>query len=527
MLDVLLRHGTVYTGTGAPGVIADVGIEDGWVRFVGDAGEAEARQTIEASGLVVAPGFIDGHTHGEGYSLDPAAHFTGKVLQGVTTEVLGNCGLSVFPVVAGHDQDLRDYFNPFAGPFMLDYQWHDLSSLRQRTRSGGLLTNLGSLVGHGSLRIAAMGFEQRAPTHDELHAMTRLLASALEQGATGLSLGLMYPPGLYAEEEELVALAEVAAAYGRPVTVHLRNETSRLVASVTELLSIATRAGCSLVFSHHKAVGQRNWGQVNGTLQLIDEARSRGLAVYCDVYPYTAGNTVLRALLPPWSLEGGIDRMLARLSDSEQRELIRYWVTERDDWENLSLAGGWDRIVISGARHHPDYEGQTIAHLAERTGTEETAFVFDLLLEERGDVFMLLFTADERDLEAVMGRPYCMIASDGIPAANRPHPRLHGTFARFLARYILERNLMSLEEGIRRITSLPAAVYGMARRGTLAAGYAADVVAFDPGTVRDMATYGTPALPPTGIRHVLLAGKPIVLDGELTGAREGAWVLAG
>jgi N-acyl-D-amino-acid deacylase len=527
MSETILVNGLLYDGTGAPPYYGSIGISGDKIAWINRERSYSGEECIHLNGLAVAPGFIDGHTHAEGYVLNIENPFLGKFMQGVTTEILGNCGLSIFPIEPGHEHELRDYFGPFTGPYELKWDWSGFKSIEDGLDGKNLLANAGSLVGHGSLRIAAMGFEYRKPNPEELEKMISLLNTAFDEGAVGLSLGLMYPPGLFAETEELSALAKVAALRNRPVTSHMRNETFNLLDSVEEMIQVASMSGASIVISHHKAVGKQNWGKLTESLKMIDEARAKGMNIYIDVYPYTAGNTMLRALLPPWSLEGGIPRMIERLDDEINRADIRYWILERKDWENLSLAGGWDSIMILSTKTRHEYEGRYLDELAADTGKEPVDFTMDLLIEEEGEVVILLFTAWEEDLTAAMKKPYCMIASDGIPAAGRTHPRLYGSFPRFLSRYVLEKAMMPLEEGIRRITSFPAEVYGIRDRGVLHKGAYADIVVFDPAQLKDNATYEEPGQMPSGIHYVFLAGQMAVRQGVYEGTRFGKFVSHG
>jgi N-acyl-D-amino-acid deacylase len=521
VLDFIFENGLIFDGTGKPPVVADLGVAKGRIVLVGDGSQHAAIKRINATGLALSPGFIDGHTHGEGYVFSPSKQFSGKLWQGVTSEILGNCGISVFPVLQDRKEDIKGYFGPFSGPYQLDWNWSEYASIRDSAQYRSLLNNAGSLVGHGSLRIAVMGFERRKPSSTEMEGMINLLERAFDQGAVGLSLGLMYPPGLYAEMDELSTLAEVAARFGKVVTVHMRSETFHLLDSVNEVIAIAKKSGARFVISHLKAVGRKNWGGVREALNIINGAQSQGYDIYCDVYPYTAGNTVLRALLPPWALEGGITKMLARLQDPETRIEMSIWMEKRADWENLGLAAGWDAIMIQATKRQHHLEGKFIDELARESGLDPINFIFDLLLAEDGEVMMLLFTASEEDLVTALRQQYCMVGSDGIPSTARPHPRLFGTFPRFLSRYVLEKGLMSLEEGIRRITALPAKVYGFSDRGQLKKGFIADFIAFSPEHLKDSATYNKPEQYASGIRYLIINGKAVIDDGELTNIRAG------
>lgn len=524
MSDLILKNGLLFDGTGKAPFHGDIGISKDRIDWIGTNPSSSTSGTIDLHGLAVAPGFIDSHTHAEGYYLDSATPFLGKLRQGVTTELIGHCGLSIFPNEPGKEQEMRDYFGPFSGSYRMDWNWRGLKSLKEVIEREKSITNVGSLVGHGSLRIAAMGFADRKPSKKELDVMVSMLNVAFDEGAIGLSLGLMYPPGLFADVDELLTLAQVAAKRKRVVTSHMRNETFHLLDSVQEMVQVATRSGARVVISHHKAVGKQNWGKITRSLSMIDDANAKGSDIRIDVYPYTVGNTMLRALLPPWALDGGVTRMLKRLKDRATRTRIRSWVLENKEWENLSLAGGWDSIVILSTKSRHEYEGHNLDELASACGKTPVDFMMDTLLEEEGQVVILLFTAFEEDLLAAMSKPYCMVMSDGIPAAGLTHPRLHGSFSRFLTKYVRDMQVMPLEEGIRRITSLPAETYGLEDRGILRKNAYADIVVFGPGNLHDRATYQQPNLSPEGIKSVYINGQRTLEEGVFGGKRPGMFI---
>jgi N-acyl-D-amino-acid deacylase len=507
MVDLLMTNGLIIDGTGAPAFIGNIGVDQGKIVSIGNDVTSYAKRLIDASGLVISPGFIDGHTHAEGYLIDSNKQFMGKIYQGVTTEIMGNCGISVVPVLPDHQDDLLNYYKPFSSGIELNWDWYDLTTFRSKMDQKELLLNAGTMVGHGSLRIAVMGYQNRRPNKVEMETMTALLRTAFDQGALGLSFGLIYPPGSYADEEEILHLAKIAAAYDRPITCHLRSETFQLVNSVKEMIHVSEKSGARLVISHHKAIGRKNWHQLTECLDLIDQAILRGKKIYIDVYPYIAANTMLRSLLPPWALNGGIEKMLDIISSSAGRDRVREWIVERNDWENFGLATGWDSIMISSSRDNPAQKGQFIAQLADNSGADPVDFIMDYLLMEEGQGMIVFFAASEKGLWEAMSKPYCMIASDGIPAVGGGHPRLFGTFPRFLFHYVLTEKGLSIEEGIRRITSLPADVFGCEERGALRPGYYADITVFDPKKLRDNASYDNPERLAEGIVYSIINGE--------------------
>jgi dihydroorotase/N-acyl-D-amino-acid deacylase len=523
-LDVLVTGGLVYDGAGRAPVRADVGVIGDRVSVMdGELGAATARLRVDAAGLAVAPGFIDTHTHSDlvwQLGDEHADVATGTVRQGVTTEIAGNCGFTCYPCLPERRPLLeRHTGGVFGGAASA---WDDLAGFRDAATAAGLHANMAPLVGHGSLRVGVLGFENRAPRDDELRDMTALLEAAFEQGAFGLSTGLIYMPGAYARTDELIALARSVARHGRPYVSHIRGESDMVADSVHEAIRIGREAGLPTHISHHKAAGRRNWGRTEETLGLIHAARAEGTDVTVDVYPYTAGSTVLQAVLPAWAQEGGIEAMVERLRDGLARDRIR---REWADWppglENLVGNAGWDGIVIAACPGRPDIEGRTVVELASDAGRDEVDFVFDLLVEQRARVLIVLHSMSEGDVTRVLASDVAMVGSDGIPVPGKPHPRWAGTFSRVLGRYSREQRLFDLATAIRKMTSLPAERFGLRGRGVIAPGAAADLVVFDPDTVLDRATYEDPLLPPSGVRDVFVNGMAAVLGGRPTGARAG------
>ncbi|MEO7126487.1 MAG: amidohydrolase family protein, partial [Nakamurella sp.] len=437
--------------------------------------------------------------------------------QGVTTEVCGNCGESPFPRTALHgdevDKFTRAGFQVGLGAF------DSFDSYAEFASTVPLPTNQAPLLGHGMLRGAAMGFAARAPESDELDIMRRLAAQAFEQGAFGLSTGLIYTPGQFAETTEIVAIAEVAASFGAPYVSHMRDETDRVDASIREALTIGKLSGAGVHISHHKVAGQHNWGRSNQTLAMLDDARALGQDVTVDMYPYTAGSTSLHALLPPWANAGGLDSMLARLSDTSVRERIdRDFATGLPGWQDLAGASGWANVVIAGSPSDPQVEGVSIAEIASTTGRSPVEVVCDIVRADAAYTAVVLHMMAEDDVTAIQGWTGAMLGSDGVPLPGKPHPRIAGTFSRALRAPEGVDPWRALSDRVRRMTSMPADRYRIpGGRGRLAIGSAADIVIFDPATVADRSTYIEPLLPPTGIDHVLIAGQVTLSAGLLTG----------
>jgi N-acyl-D-amino-acid deacylase len=521
--DVLIRNGLVFDGSLDPPQKADVGTLGDRVEEVGDLRAATGKLEIEAGGKVVSPGFIDTHTHSdlawtlEGDDIPIAA---GALLQGVTTEICGNCGFSPYPHLPAHRADLERHMGVLFGGHSLD--WSDLAGFADHAGRAGLHANLAPLVGHGSVRVGVIGFENRPPRDDELSSMARLVEVAFEQGAFGLSSGLIYMPGVYAATEELIALAGQVSRYGRPYISHIRGETDMVADSVNEAIRIGRESGVPTHISHHKTAGRQNWGRTAETLAIIEQARKAGTDVTLDVYPYTAGSTLLYAMLPPWAQAGGVPAMLDRLRDPISRDRIRKELSEPSRrWENIALAAGWDGIVIATCPARTEVEGHSVAELAADAGKDGADYVFDLLIEVDGRATMILHMMDEADVRRVLAYEGAMIGSDGIPSPGKPHPRWAGTFARVLGRYRREYRLFDLGTAIWKMTGLPAQRFGIKDRGRLGKGLAADLVVLDPDLVNDLATFEEPLLAPSGVDTVIVNGVPVVRDGVLTGERPG------
>ncbi|GII90705.1 N-acyl-D-amino-acid deacylase family protein [Sinosporangium siamense] len=525
--ELLISGGTVADGTGARLRRAEITVRSGRLAVLPEGARPPARRTVDASGLVVAPGFIDVHTHSDAITLIGAgageqagALARAAVMQGVTTEICGNCGSSLFPAlperVAGMVPSARA---SFGGPVPIFTDYKGFAEAHIAVPRANHLT---SLVGHGTLRAGVLGYADRPATPEELAVMCDLLDTALTQGAAGLSTGLIYTPGTYAGTEEVVALAKVAARHGKPYVTHLRDEMSRVEEALEEAVEIARRSGAALHVSHHKTAGRHAWGRTLVTLPRIASLRESGMDVTCDVYPYTAGSTMLSAMFPPWANDGGVTALTARLADPAERERMRRSIAEGvPGWENTVGNGGWDRISVAGAVRNPEVEGRTIAELAAARAVDPLDLAAELLVAERGEVTIISHSMREDDVRRVLASPFAMIGSDGVPKPGHPHPRWAGTFPRVLGHYSRDLGLMPLETAVHKMTGMAAARFGLAGRGVIAGGAHADLVVFDPATVGDGATYAEPLLPPAGIHLVVAAGHIVVAGGADTGARPG------
>ncbi|MGH3327229.1 MAG: N-acyl-D-amino-acid deacylase family protein [Streptomycetales bacterium] len=523
--ECLITGGTVV-GSGDDGGGDEPRQRDVWIRgekivAVEEPGliAPDGRTVVDASGLIVTPGFIDTHSHADNAPLLPEDD-TSKILQGVTTEVVGNCGFSLAPCSAEHQHTLARLLERIFPPTPLD--WREWSELDTQLESGGSVTNYAPLVGHGTLRIAAFGMVDRAPDGDELAAMRRGLHDALEAGVFGLSTGLIYPPGVYSTTEEITRLAEVLGP-DRVYATHMRGESDGLLDSIDEALRIGRNAGCPVHISHLKWFGKHNWGRMPDALDLISAAAEAGLPVTDDVYPYTAGSTFLASCLPPPLLVDGDEAVLAKLRDPAQRGHIARTIAEGlPGWDNMVANSGWDGILVSTTASHA-YEGLTLAQIGQKLRVAPVDALIHVLVEERLQASMVAFGLSEDDMIRVLAYPRTMVGSDSLPPGRggRPHPRTYGTFPRYLGGYVRDREVLPLGEAVHRITAMPAATFRIPDRGQVRPGYIADLVAFDPERLTDHCDYLDPVQHPTGIAWVMLAGEMVAEGGRFLGRRRG------
>jgi len=521
MYDILIENGRILDGSGNPWFKGDIGIKDGKMAQIGALKGQNAREKIDSKGLIIAPGFIDIHNHSDAVPF-VSPREEGRILQGITTEIIGNCGVSLAPVFKETQDLLKKYVGPFCFEAPLRWDWRTLEDFLNRLEEVKNFTNMGAWVGHGAIRIAVMGFDNRQPTGKELAKMKELVTQAMDEGAYGLSSGLIYPPGVYSDPDEMTELCKMVAEKGGVYTTHMRNEQDLVIDSVKETINVAEKSGVSTIIAHHKTNGRKNWGKSRQTLELIDEARDRGLDITCDVYPYIASSTFLWALLPPWVQEGGIGKLLERLHRKEHRQQIKEdFIQGIPGWPNLVEGSGWDGILISSCKKNKSLEGKNLQQLADARKTEPAEVLFDILLEEEGDVLMVLFGMSEEDVTKILKHPAAMVGSDAIPSTGKPHPRYFGAFPRILRKYVREDKALSLQEAVRKMTSMPAQKLGLRDRGMIREGMWADIVIFDPQTVEDRATFTDPRQYPAGIPYVLVNGQVAVREGEVTGTLAG------
>lgn len=518
MFDMIIKGGAVIDGTGSDAFPADVGILGARIAKIGRLSSGEGKRVIEAEGLAVSPGFIDMHSHEFTILTDPPPD--SKIRQGVTTEVMGNCGESVAPALGAGREHVRSLLSAF-GEYEEEIGWSGLAEFLSLLENRGLVNHYLPLVGHGTVRSSVMGLENRAPDSGELETMKRLVARSMEEGAWGLSSGLIYAPAMYARTEELIELAKVAAAYKGIYTSHIRGEHEGvLMSALTEAIRIGKEAGLPVEISHLKVYGKQLWGKAGDALKKLEEARQDGVDVTADAYPYVATHTTLKTVLPSWAQEGGTARMVERLKDASLRRKMR---EEMGKGEVVFFKGvDWDGVMLVKSNREPELDGGNIAEIAALRGEDPYQVVFDILVEEPG-MRANYFALDEGDVQTILAHPMVMIGSDsyavsdqGILGEGKPHPRGAGTFPRVLGKYVREENLFRLEEAVRKMTSFPARKLGLKDRGRIEEGAFADLVLFDPEKVADRATFVAPQRYPRGIEYVLLDGEVVVESGEYT-----------
>lgn len=528
MFDVLIKGGTIVDGTGNIWLQKDIGISEGKIKRLGFLPE-NGRKTINAEGKIVSPGFIDSHTHTD-LTILARPNAECHLMQGVTTVVVGSCGHSLAPIINSDNlRLLKGYLAPLLiSDFDYEWDWETLKEYYEKVEEQGISLNVAPLAGQGAIRLAVKGFDSSEASKEEMAEMKKLLQQDLEDGAFGLSTGLIYPPGSFCTTEELIELASVLKKYGVPYITHLRNEGHKLLESLDEAIKIGEENGIAVEISHHKAAGKANWGKVNASLRAMEQARQRGVEINCDVYPYTAGSTIVNALLPIWVLEGGVEKMLIRLKNKKTREAINREITDATlKGENMIGGSGWNGIFIGECPPRKEYEGKSLEEIMKGKNTfdEPCAGFLDLFLEIEGNATVVVFQMHEEDVKTVMASPLSLIGSDSwatAPSAGgKPHPRAYGTFPRVLGKYVREERTLTLENALRKMTSLPAGKFGLENRGIIKEGFWADVVIFDAAKIKDKATYADPHQYPEGINYVIVNGQIVVENGRLTDARPG------
>jgi len=522
MFDLLIKNGTVVDGTGRAPEKMDIALRGDSIASTGPLNGALASEVIDAAGLYVCPGFIDIHAHSDFNLLtDPPG--CGKIRQGVTTEVCGNCGLSASPLLGNarrqREKSLRD--------LGLAITWSNLAEYAGALSGKKLIANMAPLTGHGSIRGSVVGYDDRQPSPEETKQMARLLEGEMEAGSWGLSTGLIYPPGVFADREELVGLARITRRFGGIYTTHMRSEGDGLIEAIEEAVDIGRQAGIPVQISHLKTMGKKNWHKLPAVFATIEKARRDGIAVTADRYPYTASSTDLDAILPHWVCRGGAEAELERLRSPSLRDKIiaEIGMSEQELASDIMIA----RVSLP---EHKSYEGKLLGHIAAVRKQPVMDALFSLLIEEELRVDAIFFTMCEDNLCSILRQAYVMIGSDasvwdltGPLSSGRPHPRAFGTFPRVIRKYVLEEKMLPVETAIRKMTGLPAEKMGFTDRGVIKKGYKADLVMFRLDEIQDTATYEAPHQYPSGITGVLVNGRRVIKNGELTGEYPGRLLL--
>jgi N-acyl-D-amino-acid deacylase len=523
--DTIIRGGEVADGTSAPLRIADVGIRGDRIAQVGDLGNASTTTTIDAEGLVVAPGFVDVHTHSD-ITILVNSNAESAIRQGVTTQVFPNCGMGLAPAVGEARKDIEERTRPFG----IEVDWTSVGEYFQRVDSARPSINVVPMVAQGTVRMAVMGYRQETPSTAEMAAMRRHIEEAMQSGARGMCSGLRYVPSGYATVNELTELAKVVHEYGGVYATHMRSEgdNGEWLDAIEEALAVGAGSGVRVQISHLKGLGTKSWGRSSEAIARIEYARTkRGIDVAADQYPYEATSSTLFVLFPQWSQEGGVEAFVSRASDPDQRASIAEAFTA-----TLAMRGGASRMTVSEYAPEPALQGKTLGEVAELKGLPEFDTAVDLLSESQGHVSMIYHTLDETDIEAIFRQPFVMVASDGSAVAPYgplasdyyPHPRNYGCFPKVLGDFVRTRRLLDLPEAIRKMTALPAERFNLEARGQLSTGMYADITLFDPKTVIDEATFAEPRRYPIGVRYVFVNGE-LVLDGETHTGRHPGRVL--
>lgn len=518
--DTLIQNILIYDGISKKPVIGDVAVSGERIAAVGNLKGSSAVQVIDGTGLILTPGFIDTHTHSD---FNPMIYpdLANKVLQGVTTEVTGNCGMSAAPVLGAHGEKIKGVWAREGVDVKPEIPWHSFKEYKENLQQAGMTTNFVGLIGHGNIRSAVMGFDPRPASVEETKQMRELLRQAMNEGAAGISYGLVYLPGIFSTEEELVELCEEAGKYKGLCAFHMRSESSQVLEAVGEALRIGKKSKSRIEISHLKAAGKNNWSKISEVFNLINKARKKGQPVFADVYPYTGSFAELGVLLPD-PIYQREDRVTLFRDLNRRAELLK----ELKDFY-AQKGQNWEAVMIAATHHEAywPYEGKTLGEISKETGKPPEEFLIQILADTGFEVSAFYFAQSEDVVDQVLKQPYTTIGSDSIADGSRkPHPRAYGTFPKLLRDSEDKKNHLDLAEAVRKMTSLAAENFGLKKRGRIKKGYYADLVLFDPKKVKDEATYENPKDLPKGIAWVFVNGKAEVKDGKFTGTKNGRFL---
>ena len=527
--DLILRNGTIYDGSGETPFVADVAIQGDVIAAIDDLANAQGTREINVEGLAVAPGFVNMMCHAN-ESLIEDGQSQSDIRQGVTLEIMGE-GNSMGPLSDAMKKAMRER----QGDIQYEIEWTTLGEYLEYLEKRGVSPNVASFIGATTPRVHVIGYEDRAPTPEELDKMRELVRQAMDEGALGVASSLIYPPAFFAKTDELIALAKVAADYDGMYISHIRNEGGQLLEALDELITIAREANIRAEVYHFKAAGQKNWSKLDQAIDKIEQARAEGLQITADAYTYPAAWTGLNASMPPWVQDGGFEASIRRMKDPATRKrIIREMKTDSDEWENMYLGAGSPEGILLTSFKNPKLKpltGKTLAEVAKIRGKTPEETAIDLIIEDGSRVGTVYFTMSEENVRKKMTLPWLSFCSDsaslapeGVFLKSNTHPRAYGSFARLLGKYVREEKVIPLEEAVRKLAALPCQNLKIDRRGTLREGYYADVAVFDPKTIQDHATFENPHQYASGVVHVFVNGVQVVQDGEHTGAKPGRFV---
>ncbi len=513
--DIIIKNGLLIDGTGSKGIKADLGIIGDQIIKIGNLGSDQGDKIIDAKGKVVAPGFIDTHSHSS-MPLFNNPFLASKITQGITTELVAQDGMGPAPVSEETLSPWKKAMRGLEGDCNVEWTWKSVADYLALIETLDLSSNVAYLAPHGNVRMVSMGLDNRKPTQEEMKLMQENLGKAIDEGAFGMSTGMIYPPCCYADIDEFIELGKVISEKGGIFVTHQRSEADSILDSMEEIFTIGRKSGCRVHFSHFKVCGKGNWDKVPKVIAKLDQAKEDGMIVSFDQYPYVAGSTMMSVILPPWVHDGGIDKLLERLKDKALREKMKEDIRKGiPGWDNFIEFAGLEGISVTfvGSQKNQEVVGKTLLEVGKIKGKDPLDAIFDVILEEENIVGLVDFYGTEEHVKMIMNRPEQNVCTDGIPG-DKPHPRLYGAFPRVLGKYVREEKVFSLETAIYKMTGKPAEAIGLTDRGYLKEGLAADIVVFDPEKVIDKADFIEPKQYSVGIDYVLVNGKLLLDDGK-------------